>query len=202
MTDPTPLDLDAIRQRATQGYPFLGLWAACNDVLVLIAEVDRLRAEVRLAKASARPAPAWDEEAAAERAFTAAANAVANDETWAKASDRTKSWWRMIVQAVVRDHLPVKPDREAMGAAIRHALKTRTSAHFGLSEYDLADVALDLWPGRSEAKVKAEALREARDAARASSFWADGSDNYADRVRGYLSARADRLAAEGGADRG
>lgn len=63
MTDPTPLDLDAIRQRATQGYPFLGLWAACNDVLVLIAEVDRLRAEVRLAKASARPAPAWDEEA-------------------------------------------------------------------------------------------------------------------------------------------
>ena len=50
--------------------------------------------------------------------------------------------------------------------------------------------------------IKAEALREARDAVRASSFWADGSDNYADRVRGYLSARADRLAAEGGADRG
>ena len=40
---PTPLDLDAIRQRATQGYPFLGLWAACNDALVLIEEVKRLR---------------------------------------------------------------------------------------------------------------------------------------------------------------
>ena len=65
-----------------------------------------------------------------------------------------------------------------------------------------ASRALSLLPGRSEAEVKAEALREARDAVRASSFWADGSDNYADRVRGYLSARADRLAAEGGADRG
>lgn len=40
---PTPLDLDAIRQRATQGYPFLGVWAACNDALVLIHEVERLR---------------------------------------------------------------------------------------------------------------------------------------------------------------
>ena len=48
-------------------------------------------------------------------------------------------------------------------------------------------------PARWLAQVKAEALREARDAVRASSFWADGSDNYADRVRGYLSARADRL---------
>lgn len=36
-------------------------------------------------------------------------------------------------------------------------------------------------------KAKAEALREARDNVRASSFWADGSDNYADRVRGWLS---------------
>ena len=42
---PTPLDLDAIRERATQGYPFLGLWAACNDALVLVAENERLRAE-------------------------------------------------------------------------------------------------------------------------------------------------------------
>ena len=44
-------------------------------------------------------------------------------------------------------------------------------------------------------RVQAEALQEARDAVRAASFWADGSDNYADRVRGYLSARAERLAA-------
>ena len=63
----------------------------------------------------------------------------------------------------------------------------------------LCKAASALWPGESRATVQAEALREARDAVRASSFWADGSDNYADRVRGYLSARADRLAAEGGA---
>ena len=59
----------------------------------------------------------------------------------------------------------------------------------------------DTW-AEIKARWQAEALREARDAVRASSFWADGSDNYADRVRGYLSARADRLSAEGGADRG
>lgn len=66
------------------------------------------------------------------------------------------------------------------------------------------DKALDDWQGEgSEAafvmarlspllnRVRAEALREARDNVRASSFWADGSDNYADRVRGYLSNAAD-----------
>jgi len=49
-----------------------------------------------------------------------------------------------------------------------------------------------------DAKVRAEALREARDNVRASSFWADGSDNYADRVRGYLSNEADRIEREAG----
>lgn len=48
---------------------------------------------------------------------------------------------------------------------------------------------------RREAKV--EALREARNQVFASSFWADGSDNYADRVRGWLSRRADQLEQEG-----
>lgn len=43
------------------------------------------------------------------------------------------------------------------------------------------------------AKVKADAVREVQANVRASSFWADGSDNYADRVRGYLSSRADRI---------
>lgn len=49
-----------------------------------------------------------------------------------------------------------------------------------------------------DAKVRAETLREARDNVRASSFWADGSDNYADRVRGYLSRAADRIEKEAG----
>ena len=70
-------------------------------------EADQMRAravlaEAEVARLTARPAPAWDEEVVVERAFTAAANAAANDETWAKASDHTKAWWRMIVQAVAR----------------------------------------------------------------------------------------------------
>ena len=58
-----------------------------------------------------------------------------------------------------------------------------------------ADAVLDLWPGRSEAEVKAEALREASD-------WLAheyGNDGF---PGPELRARADRLAAEGGADRG
>ena len=39
-------------------------------------------------------------------------------------------------------------------------------------------------------KAKAEALREAKGRVYASSWWADGSDNYADRVRGFLSTLA------------
>ena len=113
---PTPLDLDGVgwyevtrwlvraddaeakveRQRDR-------LRARDRQVRRLRAEVTRLHALVADLRATA--SPAWDEEAAAKRAFTAAANAVANDETWAKASDRTKGWWRMIVQAVVRGHL-------------------------------------------------------------------------------------------------
>ena len=110
-----------------------------------------------------------------------------------------------------RQPLPVKPRREDMVEAmlgsdiITDDLRAEANAQ-GSTQREpflcFADAILDLWPGRSEAEVKAEALREARDAVRASSFWADGSDNYADRVRGYLSARADRLSAEGGADRG
>ena len=41
-------------------------------------------------------------EAAAERMFTTASNAAANDETWQKASEHTKDWWRMIALAALR----------------------------------------------------------------------------------------------------
>lgn len=51
----------------------------------------------------------------------------------------------------------------------------------------------DRWYAEVIRAAKAEALREACDEVRASSFWADGSDNYADRVRGWLSSRADRI---------
>lgn len=46
------------------------------------------------------------------------------------------------------------------------------------------------------ARIKADALRAAQADVRASSFWADGSDNYADRVRGYLGREADRIERE------
>ena len=128
------MDLGPIEERSNEFSMWVGkfdsshripaAFASAADVPALLAEVERLRSicedhalcadaistlreEVtRLSTAvSAHPAPAWDEEAATKRAFTAAANAAANDETWAKASDRTKGWWRMIVQAVVREHL-------------------------------------------------------------------------------------------------
>lgn len=54
-------------------------------------------------------------------------------------------------------------------------------------------LAFDVWHAEVIRAAKAEALREACDEVRASSFWADGSDNYADRVRGWLSSRADRI---------
>ena len=55
---------------------------------------------------------------------------------------------------------------------------------------------LDLWPGRSEAEVKAEALWDAADE------W--HAEHYGTRPAAYkfLWARADRLAAEGGAPGG
>ena len=59
-----------------------------------------------------------------------------------------------------------------------------------------ADAVLDLWPGRTESEVKAEALRDAADE------W--HAEHYGTRPAAYkfLWDRADRLAAEGGADRG
>lgn len=107
-----------------------------------------------------------------------------------------------LVLAVVRER-EVKPDREEVGAVIRHVLKTRTTAHLGLSEYDLADAVLALLPGRTEAEVKAEAWDEAAD-------WLAGMDDGRDTAQhragrdiiARLRDRAARLAAEGGADHG
>ena len=98
----------------------------------------------------------------------------------------------------------VKPSREAVIEAmlgsdiITDDLRAEASAQ-GSTQREpflcFADAILDLWPGRSEAEVKAEALREASD-------WLAheyGNDGF---PGPELRARADRLAAEGGADRG
>ena len=220
---PTPLDLDVIVAAIAEcrTYSF-GMYQADRlaheHAPALVEEVNRLRAEV------ARLAPAWDEEAVVEgmaRAvypflFTDGRQPLrvfgeARSDAELREGERDVARERMRqALAVVRDHQPVKPRREAVARALAEHRLMGGRCRCGLDprldyyryEQHVTDAVLSLLPGRSEAVVKAEGLREARDEVRASSFWADGSDNYADRVRGYLSARADRLSAEGGADRG
>ena len=62
----------------------------------------------------------------------------------------------------------------------------------------------DALPGRSEAEVKAEALREFADAHRFPSHWIlfRRDDGTGVTVSDMLREVSDRLAAEGGADRG
>lgn len=141
--------------------------------------------------------------------------------------------------AVVRDHLPVKPSREevaralalvgdydgcferldAWAAASSEArecgdVEEPMSADGEDAEWWLkrADAVLSLLPGRSEAEVKAEALRDfaarVRDEMDASdkvlgTEWE--TDEYRHGMRSALmqaTERADSLAAEGGDDRG
>ena len=155
---PTHLDLDAIRDDLDASDRDLKKWVRLpvKYVRAALAEIERLRAEV------ARPAPAWDEEATRVALVDAQLASVQQvmEDGYPSIFVRSNEDAADVALAVVRDRLPVKPSREAMGAAIRDALKARTGEHFGLSEYDLADVALDLLPGRSEAEVKAEAWDE------------------------------------------
>ena len=75
-----------------------------------------------------------------------------------------------------------------------------------------ADTLLALFPGRSEAEVKEEALREAKRAANHDwlafqSVWGSSPSDlavlaFANKALDWLDARADRLAAGGGGDRG
>ena len=138
---PTPLDLDAIRA-------MLGDRLAVTTrsvALDLLAEVERLRAEVRLAKASAhsaslalgaqlaaRPAPAWDEEAVVEGMARAVYPSLftddrqplrvfgeAHSDAELREGERDVARERMRqALAVVREHLPVKPGREDVAEAM------------------------------------------------------------------------------------
>lgn len=224
---PTPLDLDAIRA-------MLGDRLAVTTrsvALDLLAEVERLRAEVRLATTSAhsaslalgaqltaRPAPAWDEEVMRDELVVAVREAH-------RAADTCSGPWADEAMtdaalAVVRDHLPVKPSREDV-ADVLYECGTWCGMADVSHEYGPcpacvercmgdAHAVLDLWPGRSEAEVKAEALWEwAEDmTGDLAATKAEGIDLGRDYLHGMRSAlmqateRADRLAAEGGADRG
>ena len=122
--------------------------------------------------------------------------------------------------AVVREHLPVKHGREAVARAISpdswldvdygpapsgtgerewDRIKARATGSARAASLAAASRVLDLLPGRSEADVEAEALREAAEERRRI-LVSDGIIRGP--VHAWLDARADRLAAEGGADRG
>ena len=218
------------------------------------AEVDRLCAEARLANASARsaglalgarltarPAPAWDEEVVAEAVATALHGDGCPEDPDEGESCACSDYLReaRIAVAVVRDHQPVKPSREAVARALALAgdydgcferldawaaasaearecgdVEEPMSTDGEDAEWWLkrADAVLSLLPGRSEATVKAEALRDfaarVRDEMDASdkalgTEWATGEYRHAMRsALMQVDEEADRLAAEGGADRG
>lgn len=157
---PTPLDLDAIVAAiaACRTYNF-GMYQADRlaheHAPALVEEVKRLRAEV------ARPAPAWDEEAV-RGAFIDARLASALEvmaDGYPSVCIRSNEDAADAALAVVREHLPAKPSRETIARAILN----RYSSFDLLSAYGIADVVLDLLPGRSEAEVKAEAWDKAVD---------------------------------------
>lgn len=159
------------------------------------------------ARRATRPAPAWDEEAVAE--------AVRKDLEAAGILPWTNGGARIVrtVLAVVREHLPAKPSREEVADVLDECGTwcgmADVSHEYGpcpaCVERCMGDAhaVLDLWPGRSEAEVKAEALNEAADWLADMDDGRDTGQHRAGRdIIARLRDRADRTAAEGGADRG
>ena len=153
-----------------------------RQVRRLRAEVTRLHALV--ADLRATTSPAWDEGAVVEGMVRAVYPSLftddrqplrvfgeAHSDAELREGERDVARERMRqALAVVRDHLPVTPRREAFVEAmlgsdiITDDLRAEASAQ-GSTQREpflcFADAILDLWPGRSEAEVKAEGLREA-----------------------------------------
>ena len=161
------------------------------------AEVARLRAEVD--RLTTRPAPAWDEEAvlvALVDAHLASVRQVMED-GYPSVFVRSNEDAADAALAVVREHLPAKPSRED----IYRAWHGTEDPWGGCADSASIERVLDLLPGRSEAKVKAEALREAADWLADMDDGRDTGQHRAGRdIIARLRARADRI--EGGADRG
>ena len=118
------------------------------------AEVDRLRAEVRLAKASARPAPAWDEEAvlvALVDAHLASVRQVMED-GYPSIFVRSNEDAADAALAVVRRHLPVRPERETVARLIDPDAWL-TAAEFEAEYGGFPDWSSDSRPSRQEAAL-------------------------------------------------
>ena len=183
------MDLEPIEERAEEFATWVGkfdsehripaAFASAADVPSLLAEVKRLRAEVTrleedlsdrttdLAETThpARPAPAWDEEAMrAARDEYVRHNLGMAVGTY---GDRLRCAFEAGVDAV-REHLPVKVDREAVARALAEHRLMGGRCRCGLDprldyyryEQHVTDAVLDLWPGESRATVQAEALRD------------------------------------------
>ena len=163
MTDaPTPLDLDAIEAAIAECRTYnFGMYQADRlaheHAPALVEEVKRLRAEVAM---TARPAPAWDEEAVVEAVATALHGDGCPEDPDEGESCACSDYLReaRIAVAVVRDHLPAKPHRDALAAAIRLRHREMGSGveTVTVDDYESADAALALWPGRSEAEGGAD----------------------------------------------
>ena len=184
------------------------------------AEAERVRAEV--ARLTARPAPAWDEEAAWREAVRLYPTEHVGYDHPVPSNCRCDECYRREVQrdAYAAGRLAVvRPDREAVIERLAarwwdlNTGDTDTWESLTPDEREavvdnenlgpLADAVLDLWPGRSEAEVKregaVEALREAARKADGLGIVSGSSVNVGDRASAWLNARAARLAAEGGA---
>ena len=205
------MDLGPIEERANEFATWVGkfdsahrtpaAFASAADVPALLAEVERLTAEV------ARPAPVWDEEVALVDAHLASVRQVMED-GYPSIFVRSNEDAADAALAVVRDYLPVKPGREE----VYRAWHGTDDPWAGCADSASIERVLDLLPGRSEAEVRAEALREAKRAANHDwlafqSVWGSSPSDlavlaFANKALDWLRARADRLAAEGGADRG
>ena len=225
------MDLEPIEERANEFATWVGkfdsehripaAFASAADVPALLAEVKRLRADV--ARLTARPAPAWDEEAVqaevlgidARHHFHGTA-CLCGFDSHGRARSATEHITSAVL-AVVRDYLPVKPSREAVIEAmlgsdiITDDLRAEASAQ-GTTQREpflcFADAVLDLLHGRSEAEALRDFAARVRDEMDDSdkvlgTKWA--TDEYRHGMRSALmqvDEEADRLAAEGGADRG
>ena len=149
-----------------------------RQVRRLRAEVTRLHALVADLRATA--SPAWDEEAAVEGMARAVYPSLftddrqppcgeAHSDAELREGERDVARERMRqALAVVRDHLPAKPSREAVRgafidarlASVQQVMEDGYPSIFVRSNEDAADAALagvEPWPGESRATVQAEA---------------------------------------------
>ena len=156
-------------------------------------EADQMRAravlaEAEVARLTARPAPVWDEEEVVEAVATALHGDGCPEDPDEGESCACSDYLReaRIALAVVREHMPVKPSREGVARALSpdswldvdygpapsgtgerewDRITARATGSARAASLAAASRVLDLLHGRSEAEVRAEALREAERAA-------------------------------------